>query len=142
MDDTATHGGASGTPRVAGTVPAIARAARPTLVAVARAAGVAPSTASLAFSGNGPVSEETRARVLAAAAKLGYDGPDPRARSLRRGRSGQRQAQHAAGEKIETHHVVVVAPFARSTGNGGHASPAYRIAASRLQRFAIWRSGA
>jgi DNA-binding LacI/PurR family transcriptional regulator len=88
MDDTATHGGASGTPRVAGTVPATARAARPTLVAVARAAGVAPSTASLAFSGTGPVSEETRARVLAAAAELGYDGPDPRARSLRRGRSG------------------------------------------------------
>jgi DNA-binding LacI/PurR family transcriptional regulator len=88
MDDTATPGGASGTPRAVGTVPAVTRAARPTLVAVARAAGVAPSTASLAFSGTGPVSEETRARVLAAAAELGYDGPDPRARSLRRGRSG------------------------------------------------------
>ncbi|WP_083393317.1 LacI family DNA-binding transcriptional regulator [Curtobacterium sp. MMLR14_010] len=88
MDDTATHGGASGTPRAVGIVPAVTRAARPTLVAVARAAGVAPSTASLAFSGTGPVSEETRARVLAAAAELGYDGPDPRARSLRRGRSG------------------------------------------------------
>ncbi|MFJ3384655.1 MULTISPECIES: LacI family DNA-binding transcriptional regulator [unclassified Curtobacterium] len=78
MDDTATDSGESGA----------ARTARPTLVAVARAAGVAPSTASLAFSGSGPVSEETRARVLAAAAALGYDGPDPRARSLRRGRSG------------------------------------------------------
>jgi DNA-binding LacI/PurR family transcriptional regulator len=55
---------------------------------VARAAGVAPSTASLAFSGTGPVAEETRQRVLAIAAELGYDGPDPRARSLRRGRSG------------------------------------------------------
>ncbi|WP_242089842.1 LacI family DNA-binding transcriptional regulator [Curtobacterium sp. DN_7.5] len=64
------------------------RAARPTLAAVARAAGVAPSTASLAFSGAGPVSEEARTRVLAAAAELGYGGPDPRARSLRRGRSG------------------------------------------------------
>jgi DNA-binding LacI/PurR family transcriptional regulator len=64
------------------------RPARPTLAAVARAAGVAPSTASLAFSGSGPVSEEAKARVLAAAAELGYGGPDPRARSLRRGRSG------------------------------------------------------
>ncbi|WIB26551.1 LacI family DNA-binding transcriptional regulator [Curtobacterium sp. MCSS17_015] len=64
------------------------RAARPTLAAVARAAGVAPSTASLAFSGSGPVSEDTRQRILAVAAELGYDGPDPRARSLRRGRSG------------------------------------------------------
>ena len=63
-------------------------AARPTLAAVARAAGVSASTASLAFSGAGPVSDETRTRVLAAADALGYGGPDPRARSLRRGRSG------------------------------------------------------
>ena len=34
------------------------------------------------------VSEATRARVLAAAAELDYAGPDPRAQSLRRGRSG------------------------------------------------------
>lgn len=65
-----------------------ARDRRPTLASVARAAGVAPSTASLAFSGAGPVAEETKERVLAIAAELGYDGPDPRARSLRRGRSG------------------------------------------------------
>jgi DNA-binding LacI/PurR family transcriptional regulator len=61
---------------------------RPTLAAVARLAGVSNSTASLAFSGSGPVSEETRDRVLAAARDLDYAGPDPRARSLRRGRSG------------------------------------------------------
>lgn len=34
------------------------------------------------------MSDATRARVLAAAAALGYSGPDPRAASLRRGRSG------------------------------------------------------
>ena len=62
--------------------------ARPTLAAVARLAGVSASTASLAFSGGGPVSGETKQRVLDAAAQLGYAGPDPRARSLRRGRSG------------------------------------------------------
>lgn len=61
---------------------------RPTLAAVAARAGVSRSTASLAFSGSGPVSTSTRTRVLAAAAELGYAGPDPRARSLRRGRSG------------------------------------------------------
>ena len=61
---------------------------RPTLAAVARLAGVSPSTASLAFSGAGPVSADARARVLAAAAELDYAGPDPRAQSLRRGRSG------------------------------------------------------
>ncbi|MGL4340116.1 MAG: LacI family DNA-binding transcriptional regulator [Rhodoglobus sp.] len=62
--------------------------ARPTLAAVAARAGVSGSTASLAFSGAGPVSEATRAKVIAAAEALGYAGPDPRARSLRRGRSG------------------------------------------------------
>ncbi len=62
--------------------------ARPNLAAVAARAGVSASTASLAFSGAGPVSEGTRSRVLAAAEELGYAGPDPRGRSLRRGRSG------------------------------------------------------
>ena len=61
---------------------------RPTLAAVAARAGVSASTASLAFSGAGPVSEATKAKVLAAAAELNYGGPDPRAQSLRRGRSG------------------------------------------------------
>lgn len=61
---------------------------RATISDVARAAGVSASTASVVFSGKTPTSESTRARVLAAAAELGYTGPDPRAASLRRGRSG------------------------------------------------------
>ena len=60
----------------------------PTLADVAEAAGVSLSTASLTFSGNKPVSEATRDRVLAAAATLGYAGPNPLARNLRQGRSG------------------------------------------------------
>lgn len=60
----------------------------PTLADVAEKAGVSASTASIAFSGSGPVSDATKQRVLAAAAALGYAGPDPRAQSLRRGRSG------------------------------------------------------
>ncbi|WP_019200405.1 LacI family DNA-binding transcriptional regulator [Tsukamurella sp. 1534] len=58
-----------------------------TLVHVAEAAGVSLSTASHAFGVDKPISEATRARVLAAAAELGYEGPDPRARSLRSGRT-------------------------------------------------------
>ena len=46
------------------------------------------STASVVFSGKTKVSDATRAKVLAAAAGLGYTGPDPMAASLRRGRSG------------------------------------------------------
>lgn len=61
---------------------------RATLADVAHRAGVSASTASVVFSGKVAVSVETRARVLAAAAELGYTGPDPRAASLRRGRSG------------------------------------------------------
>ena len=62
--------------------------ARPTLAAVAARAGVSASTASLVFSGAGPVADATRARVREAAADLDYAGPDPTARSLRRGRTG------------------------------------------------------
>ncbi len=61
---------------------------RPTLSKVADAAGVAMSTASLVFSGSGPVADSTRQRVLDAAARLGYVGPHPVARSLRQGKSG------------------------------------------------------
>ena len=62
--------------------------ARATLAQVAARAGVSASTASLAFSGAGPVADGTRERVLAAARELDYGGPDPRARGLRTGRSG------------------------------------------------------
>ncbi|NYF18126.1 DNA-binding LacI/PurR family transcriptional regulator [Microbacterium sp. AK009] len=61
---------------------------RATIADVAREAGVSASTASVVFSGKTPVSDATRTRVLEAAAALGYTGPDPRAASLRRGRSG------------------------------------------------------
>ncbi|MEQ4204488.1 LacI family DNA-binding transcriptional regulator [Actinopolymorpha sp. B9G3] len=58
---------------------------RPTLTQVAARAGVSVMTASYTYSQPGRVSAEARSRVLAAAAELGYPGPDPSARSLRRG---------------------------------------------------------
>ncbi len=61
---------------------------RPTLADVATAAGVSVSTASLAFSGAGPIADATRRKVLDAAAGLGYSGPNPLGRQLRSGRSG------------------------------------------------------
>lgn len=61
---------------------------RATIADVARQAHVSTSTASVVFSGKTRVSHATRERVLEAAASLGYTGPDPRAASLRRGRSG------------------------------------------------------
>jgi DNA-binding LacI/PurR family transcriptional regulator len=61
---------------------------RPTLADVAAAAGVSVSTASLAFSGAGPIASSTREKVLAAAAQLQYSGPNPLGQQLRSGRSG------------------------------------------------------
>ncbi|MGW5194015.1 LacI family DNA-binding transcriptional regulator [Kribbella sp. NPDC004138] len=58
---------------------------RATLTAVAEHAGVSVMTASYTFNQPSRVSAQARAKVLAAAAELGYAGPDPSARSLRRG---------------------------------------------------------
>jgi DNA-binding LacI/PurR family transcriptional regulator len=58
---------------------------RVTLAQVAKLAGVSVMTASYTYNQPNRVSEEARSKVLAAAAQLGYAGPDPSARSLRRG---------------------------------------------------------
>jgi LacI family transcriptional regulator len=57
-----------------------------TLVQVAKKAGVAVMTASRALSGEGYVSEETKAKVLAAAGELGY-APNTLARVMKGGRT-------------------------------------------------------
>jgi len=56
------------------------------LADVAKAAGVSHGTASNVFSRPDIVREEVRERVKAAAAKLGYGGPDPKGRLLRAGK--------------------------------------------------------
>ncbi len=63
-------------------------APRPTLLDVARRAGVSRSSVSYVFTRPERVSADLRARVLAAAEELGYAGPDAAAASLRRGRAG------------------------------------------------------
>ena len=59
-----------------------------TMPDVAREAGVSAMTVSYTFSRPERVAEATRRRVLQAAERLGYPGPHPGARSLRRGRTG------------------------------------------------------
>jgi DNA-binding LacI/PurR family transcriptional regulator len=61
---------------------------RATLTTVAERVGVSRSTVSNAYNRPDQLSGELRRRILAAAAELGYAGPDPAARSLRRGRVG------------------------------------------------------
>ncbi len=60
---------------------------KPVISELARAAGVSPTTVSHVFNKPERVAEATRERVLKLAADLGYTGPNPTARQLRRGRA-------------------------------------------------------
>lgn len=61
---------------------------RVTITAVASALGVSVSTVSNAYNRPDQLSAKLRERILAAAAELGYPGPDPVARGLRWKRAG------------------------------------------------------
>ncbi|PZG07768.1 LacI family transcriptional regulator [Micromonospora craterilacus] len=58
---------------------------KPTLQAVAEAVGVSRSTVSNAYGRPDQLSAELRQRILDTARQMGYPGPNPTARSLRRG---------------------------------------------------------
>ena len=62
----------------------VERRSQPTLRQVAEAAGVSVMTASYVYSRPERVAAGTADKVRAAAARLGYPGPHPGARSLRR----------------------------------------------------------
>ncbi len=59
-----------------------------TVKEVAKALGVSPSTISNAYNRPHHLSAELRTRVFETAQRLGYPGPNPIARSLRRGQAG------------------------------------------------------
>lgn len=61
---------------------------RVTMAEVARRSGVSPMTVSYCYNQPNRVAPDTLRRVLAVAAELGYRGPDPTARSLRRRHNG------------------------------------------------------
>lgn len=61
---------------------------RPTMADVAAQAGVSVMTVSYAYSQPGRLSTAAAAKVADAAMQLGYPGPHPGARALRRGRAG------------------------------------------------------
>ncbi len=63
-------------------------AARPTLRVLAEDLGVSRATVSNAYNRPDQLSPALRERILARAAELGFVGPDPVARGLRRGRGG------------------------------------------------------
>lgn len=61
---------------------------QPTLETIARHLGVSRATVSNAYNRPDQLSAQLRDKILIAAAELGYAGPNPAARSLRRGRVG------------------------------------------------------
>lgn len=95
-----------------------------TLSEVARAARVSLSTASIAFSGAGPISPATRERVLRAAEDLGYQGPNPTAASLRTGRSGvigvvvDDDLRHSFRDPVSIHVLDGIAATLGASGYG------------------------
>src|SRR6187397_2843586 len=64
------------------------RPKRVTLATVAERVGLSVMTVSNAYNHPSRVAAEQRVRIMDAAAELGYTGPHPVARSLRRGRVG------------------------------------------------------
>lgn len=69
-------------------MPSAVKPGRMTLRDVARALNVSVATVSNAYNRPDQLSRELRERILNRARDLGYGGPDPLARSLRRGKTG------------------------------------------------------
>src|SRR5919199_1583477 len=124
---------------------------RPTMRDVARVAGVSPMTVSYAYSQPDRVSAEAAARVRAAARQLGYPGPHPAARSLRRGRVdtlgvvlGERLS-YAFDDPQAARFLAGVADVCAAEGVGltlvpitGAASDVERVAQAVVDGFVVW----
>ncbi len=118
---------------------------------VAKRAGVSTMTASYAFSRPGRVSAESLARVRAAARELGYAGPDPTARSLRRGKTGAlgvvlgEHLTYAFEDPQAAAFLAGVASVCADVGDGmtilpvsGSADEVGRVAAASVDGFVFW----
>ena len=126
-------------------------ASRPTLRQVAAAAGVSVMTASYVYSQPGRVAPGTAAKVRAAAKRLGYPGPHPVARSLRRGRPGSLgfilsgRLTYAFDDPQATRFLAGVAEVCTAEGTGltlvpttGAASDVQRVAEAMVDGFVVW----
>jgi DNA-binding LacI/PurR family transcriptional regulator len=127
------------------------RSKRVTLAQVAEAAGVSVMTASYTYNRPSRVSLDARERVLAAAARLGYAGPDPAARSLRRGSTrtlGVVLGEHLSYAFEDPQAATFLAGIADvCAGHGygmtilpitGSADDPARIRAAAVDGFVVW----
>jgi DNA-binding LacI/PurR family transcriptional regulator len=122
-----------------------------TLAQVAEQAGVSVMTASYTYNQPHRVSDDARSKVLAAAARLGYGGPDPSARSLRRGTTrtlGVVMGEHlsyAFEDPQAASFLAGIADICAGRGYGmtilpitGGADDAERIQCAAVDGFIIW----
>lgn len=118
---------------------------------VAHRAGVSVMTTSYTYNRPERVSDESRARVLAAAKELGYAGPDPSARSLRYGSTrtlGLVFGEHltyAFEDPQATAFLAGIAEVCADRGYGllivpitGAGDDAERVAAAAVDAFIVW----
>jgi DNA-binding LacI/PurR family transcriptional regulator len=95
---------------------------RVTLQTIADEVGVSRMTVSNAFSRPDQLSEALRQRILTAAARLGYAGPDPVARALARGTTGAvgvlltSSLRYAFADEVATGFLAAVAGEVAPTG--------------------------
>jgi DNA-binding LacI/PurR family transcriptional regulator len=127
------------------------RSSRIGLAQVAERAGVSTMTASYAYNRPERVSAESRRRVFAAAEQLGYPGPDPAARSLRRGVAGAlgvvlgEHLTYAFDDPQAVAFLAGVAEVCASAGDGMMILPVVdstedvrRVTAAAVDGFVIW----
>ena len=118
---------------------------------VADAAGVSVMTASYVYSQPDRVAPATAAKVRAAAKRLGYPGPHPGARSLRRGRAGSlgvilgERLTYAFDDPQAARFLAGVADVCAAEGVGltlvpttGAASDVRRVAEAVVDGFVVW----
>ncbi len=124
---------------------------RVTLAQVAEQAGVSVMTASYTYNRPDRVSDQAREKVLAAAAELGYAGPDPSARSLRRGQTltlGVVMGEHLSYAFEDPGAVAFLAGVADVCADSGYgmtmlpitgaADDVPRITAAAVDGFVVW----
>lgn len=118
---------------------------------VARAAGVSTMTVSYAYGQPGRVSAEAAEMVRRAAEELGYSGPQPVARSLRRGRTGSigvilgEHLAYAFEDPQAARFLAGVAQVCAEQAIGltllpvtGAASDSARVAQAAVDGFVVW----
>jgi DNA-binding LacI/PurR family transcriptional regulator len=118
---------------------------------VAEAAGVSVMTVSYAYGQPERVSADAAARVREAAERLGYPGPHPGARSLRRGRAGSlgvvlgERLTYAFDDPQAARFLAGVADVCAAEAVGltlvpttGGAGDTARVAAAAVDGFVVW----